>query len=554
MKASHTDRRITRRSILAAGAAAVAGCARTKARNTGSAAATDAVFHDVTARAGIDYRWQVTGPRPLTILETIGNGCAFLDFDGDGLLDILLVGPEPALYRNLGGGRFADVSHETGIAALRGRFLGCAVGDYDNDGYPDIYLTGYRDGVLLHNEGGKRFADVSRAAGIPPQPWGSSAIFVDVTGNGSLDLYVGNYCRFGPNTMPQLCRQQGSMTACGPRYYQPEKGRLYINRGGGRFADATAAWGAMAVSGKALGIAAADYSGAGRQSLAIANDEMPGDLLRNIGGAFRNDGAASGTAYDTLGQVHAGMGIDWGDYDNDGRLDLLVTTFQHEPKNLYHNDGDGVFTDRSAPLGIAAATAPWVSFGCKLFDYDNDGWLDMVICSGHISDNIAEIDPSTTYRQRSQLFHNEGGTAFREVRDQSGDGLERPIVGRGLAVGDYDNDGRLDLLIVDSEGAPLLLHNDLPTAGNWLLLHLEGRRSNRDGQGALVTFTTKSGRFLRNATTGGSYMSASDPRVHCGLGRETTADIAIIWPSGVRQKLAGVKANQILRVQEAAES
>lgn len=526
-------------------------------------------FVDVAQEAGLDYRWEVPGNRPLNILQTIGNGCAFLDYDADGNLDILLVGPRVALYRGDGKGRFTDVSRETGLSRLSGHFLGCAVGDYDNDGYPDIYLTAYRGGALLHNESrvqsrelrgtmdrsrlstlnSRLFREVTSGSGIPSQPWSTSASFTDIDGDGKLDLYICNYVQFGPKTIPQLCPYAGRLSACGPRFYEPEFGKLYRNLGGGRFQDITKAWRAHRISGKGLGVTAADFDGSGRQSIAIANDEMPGDLLHNLGGKFENIGDSSSTGHDSNGNVHGGMGIDWGDYDNDGKLDLFVATFQHEAKCIYHNDGGGLFTENSAALGMEKAL-PYVAFGSKWIDCDNDGWLDLMIANGHVQDNIHEIDKSATYRQPTQLFRNLSGSGFKEITAQAGPSLQKKLVGRGLAMGDYDNDGRIDALVVDSEGAPLLLHNETTGAGNWLSIRLIGTRSNRDGIGALVTVEANGKKFLRLCTTDGSYMSASDRRVHVGLGQATSATIRVQWPSGAFGTYKNIAVNRFVTIRE----
>ena len=402
-------------------------------------AADGPLFADVTQQAGIDYRWSVEGKHPLNILQTIGNGCAFLDYDNDGNLDILLIGPKLALYRGDGKGHFTDVTHVTGLDLLHGHFLGCAVGDYDNDGYVDIYITAYRGGVLLHNEGGKSFKEATKSAGIAAQPWGTSATFADFDGDGKLDLYIANYAKFGPETLPQLCDNSGLRSACGPRFYYPLRGVLYHNEGGGKFRDTTVSSGADHVTGKALGVAAADIGRTGRPVLAISDDEMAGDLMEMRGTRFENIAVAAGTAYDNAGSVHGGMGLDWGDYDNDGKLDMLVATFQHEPKNIYHNEGGGMFTDNATALGVAEATLPFVAFGCKFIDVDNDGWLDILLANGHVQDNIAEIDKSTTYRQPIQLLRNIQGTAFRDISVAAGPPFQGKLVGRGLAIGDFDN-------------------------------------------------------------------------------------------------------------------
>ena len=533
--------------------------APTKAEGGTSApppSASPGLFADVTKQAGIDYQWVVEGKRPFTILQTIGNGAAFLDYNGDGNLDILLVGPKIALYRGDGKGHFTDVTKETGLDTLKGHFLGCATGDYDNDGFTDLYLSAYRGGTLLHNEGGKSFRDVTTAAGIPSQPWATSCSFVDIDNDGKLDLYIGNYAVFGPDTM-QLCDHGGIKSSCGPRQYATLDGVLFHNEGNGKFRDVTKAWqltGKNKPNGRALGVAAADFDGSGKQSIAIANDEMNGDLLHNVGGKFKNIGPESAVATDSDGNVHGGMGLDWGDYDNDGKLDLVVATFQHEAKCVYHNEGDRLFLERSAALGIASKTVPFVAFGTKFFDFDNDGWLDILFANGHVQDNIEQIEKAK-YRQLPQLFRNKEGKGFEEVSAQGGSGFQKPIVGRGLAVGDYDNDGKEDVLFVDSEGSPLLLHNETPNAGHWLSLNLVGTKSNREGIGALVTMDTGERKLLRRCATDGSYLSASDKRVHFGLGKATSiVSITVHWPDGHRDLYKNIKIDALITLKEGGKA
>jgi hypothetical protein len=385
---------------------------------------------DVARSAGLDYTWSIAGKRPLNILQTIGNGAAFLDYDNDNNLDILLVGPKVALFRGDGAGKFSDVSQATGVGKLSGHFLGCAVGDVDNDGFDDVYVSGYRTGVLLRNQGGKTFADVTKSFGLKAQPWGTSCGFADLNGDGFLDLYVANYADFGPDTQPQLCPENDILTSCGPRHYRPIPGALYLSENGKRFRDATKPTGALAATGRGLGVAILDFTGDGRPGIAIANDEMPGDLLQVAGkegknGAlprYENIGEISGTAYDRDGNVHGGMGIDWGDYDNDGKPDLFVATFQNETKSLYRNEGDGRFTDVALAAGLGPATLVTVAFGSKFFDYDNDGWLDLVIANGHVQDNIQQIQPTMVYRQAAVLLRNKGDapTTFEDVSKSVG--------------------------------------------------------------------------------------------------------------------------------------
>lgn len=509
-------------------------------------------FRDVTKDAGIQYVWKIEGKRPLNILQTIGNGCAFLDFDNDGNLDILLVGKQVALYQGDGKGKFRDISKATGLSSLKGHFLGCAVGDYDNDGFPDIYLGAYRGGALLHNEAGKSFRDVTKAAGIASQPWTTSAAFVETQpGSGKLDLVLGNYVVFGPKTHPQLCDLGGVFGACGPKFYEPERGAFYRNLGNGKFKKESTAWDIRSTHGKSLGIASANYDGSGRISIAFANDEVPGDLLRNLPSGWTNVGVASGIAHNADGQTQGGMGIDWGDYNDDGKLDLAVGTFEREQKSIYRNEDGNLFTETSTSLGTLDAMYPYVTFGTKWLDFDNDGDLDILYANGHVQDTIAQSDDQLTYRQPTILMRNINGERLENASKEAGAALAKPIVGRGLAIGDYDNDGRMDALVVDIEGEPLLLHNETDPAQNWLSVKLQGTKGNRDGLGSQITLDTGTKPRLRHCATDGSYMSASDRRVHFGLGsHNSSVTLTVRWTSGRVQKFENVAVNQIITLVE----
>ncbi len=548
---------LSRRELFLASLGALAGCSAPQQHSNRHSADLSPVqgsirLRDVAQQAGLHYLWKVQGTRPLNILGTIGCGCAFLDFTGNGFLDILLIGPKPALFAGDGTGAFTDITREVGMDKLHGYFLGCAVGDFDNDGYPDIYLTAYEGGVLLKNEKGRMVHNVTRDAGIPAQPWGTSAAWVQLDPHRPLlDLLVCNYVSFNGHTHPQLCPVSGKMSACGPRFYTPHHARLYRNSGSGKFTDVSRQWGMQHTHGKALGVACADYNQSGRQSIALANDEVEGDLLQNLGGHFNNVAALAGTGFDHDGNPHGGMGTDWGDYDNDGLLDLLVATFQHENKCVYHNDGGGIFSEVSAQLGLSNVALPYVSFGAKWLDIDNDGWLDIVLANGHVQDNIHQIDQSSTYREPSLLLHNRQGKQFVDISASCGPALSQRIVGRGLAIGDYDNDGKMDILIVNSEGAPLLLHNESVSVGHWLQLKLQGKHCNRDGLGASVLFEAEGRKMLRMCHTDGSYMSASDPRVHCGLGSAVSAKATVTWPDGSVQELGELQADRVVQVTQA---
>lgn len=513
-------------------------------------------FRECAAAAGLDYKWNIPGQRPLNILQTIGNGCAFLDYNGDGNLDILLVGEQLALYEGDGHGNFRDVTGIVGLDKYRGHFLGCAVGDYDNDGWPDIYLSGYRTGLLLHNQDGKKFEDVTAQSGIPPQPWGTSAAWVQTQADSRLlDLYVCNYCDFDGKSR-QLCPDSGIMSSCGPRFYKPIPNRLFRNNGSGRFHDVTHLANAAA-TGRALGVACADYNHLGAPALAIANDEEPGDLLypHHLGGSlqYANIGQKSNVAFDGNGNVHGGMGINWGDYDNDGRLDLLVATFYNEEKCLYHNQGDGSFADASMQTGVGAYGMQYVTFGACFLDANNNGWLDIVLSNGHVQDNIHKIDPALTYREPTIFLANSGVAPiyYHDASNQTGFSKLPRIVGRGLAVGDYDNDGRQDLLVVDSEGSPLLLHNETTNAGHWLGIDLQGSECNHDGYGALVYAEFGGRTLLRHCHSDGSYLSACDRRVHFGLGEtDTVESLTIKWPDGKVDQFRNVKADRYVRIRQ----
>lgn len=474
----------------------------------------------------------------------------------DGNLDILLVGSKVALYQGDGKGHFTDVSDQTGISKLKGHFLGCAVGDYDNDGWPDIYLTGYRGGLLLHNENGKFFHDVTNSSRIPPQPWGTSAAWIQTRPEtGLLDLYVCNYCDFSPASK-QLCPDHGILSSCGPRYYSPIPNKLYRNQGDGTFLDVTHLSNAGA-TGRALGIACADYDNSGTISIALANDEEPGNLLHAKSRGGRTDytdiAVEAGTAFDGNGNVHGGMGTNWGDYDNDGKLDLLVATFYNEEKSLYHNDGNGTFTDVSMMSGVGAYGMQYVTFGACFLDANNNGWLDIILCNGHVQDNIHKIDPALTYREPTIFLTNSGipPLYYSDTSDKAGFTALPPIVGRGIAVGDYDNDGLPDLLVVDSQGSPVLLHNESYKTGHWLGVRLEGVGSNRDGYGAMLTAEFDGKKVLRHCHADGSYMSSSDSRIIFGLGISTKIErLTVKWPNGDSQTHTDLPIDRYITIKE----
>ena len=514
-------------------------------------------LESVAERAGLTYRWP-RGPRPMTIRDAFGTGCAFLDFDGDGNQDVLLVAaPHPVLYRNTGGGRFREITAEAGLDQVRGAWNGCAVGDYDDDGLPDLLLTGFHRLALLRNNGGASFVDITRNAGLDPGNhghWASGAGFMDLAGAGRLDLVLLNYLRFGP-TDRKFCEPKAGIRAgCPPRYYLPEFPELWENRGG-HFRDATAGSGFKQLTGTAQVLAFADIDDDGRQDFYVGNAGSPSDLMHNEGGLhFRNAGIESGVAYGADGGAIAAMSADWADFDGDGRLDLFVTAFSGEPYSLLRGRGSGTFEHVAAKTGLRESTTTPLGFGSKWLDVDNDGWPDLVVANGHVYDRAGEIYPGTSFRQPLMLFHNEGGTRFRDLVPLLGGDVARPLMGRGLATGDIDNDGRTDTLVVDFEGPPVLLHNVTASPGHWLTLDLHSPRFNRFAYGARVEGRAGDRRWIASVSPASSYLSSSDPRIHFGLGGVTRLDtLTVRWPDGRQQTLAGVVADRVLRIDEATE-
>ncbi|HEU4753381.1 MAG TPA: CRTAC1 family protein, partial [Armatimonadota bacterium] len=516
-------------------------------------------FEDQARHAGITFRLGHHGKTPLTVLETMGTGCATADLDGDGHADLLLVGQQEtgntgrcALYRGDGKGSFADVTPGSGLETP-GLYMGCAVADVDNDGKPDLLVTGYGVCRLFRNLGGMRFRDITDGSGLAalsPTDWCTSAAFGDVDRDGKLDLYIGRYVVFNEHTL-QFCDYGGVKASCGPKFYDPQFGRLYRNTGGGRFQDWTQKWGLGSQQGKCLGAAFADVNGDGWPDLYIGNDEMPGDLFINRQGkGFTNEGLSAGVALSSDSQMQGAMGVDFGDFNRDGRPDLFVTTFEQEPVSLYANRGNTLFEHVSLSMGLDQ-TRSMVGFGTRFVDLDNDGWPDLPVANGHIHDNQSQVDRLSSYPQPMQLFMNRKGTFMDDRSREAGPGFTTPMVGRGLAVADFDEDGRPDLLVMDLEGTPRLLMNRMPETGNWLRVRLEGTRSNRSGIGAKVTVVAGPERWTAEAAAGGSYLSTSDPRLHFGLGAAKQVDrVEVRWPSGKVSTLARPAVGGEVRIRE----
>jgi len=519
----------------------VCGCRHSSVQPTIRPAVPHLSLRNVSSDVGVQFTLGHRGRSPLDILETIGHGCAWIDYDQDNRLDLLLLGPDRvSLYHNDGAG-FREVSERQGIAQA-GYWIGVAVGDYDNDGWPDLFLSGHHCRALLHNERGAGFRDVTTQHGIPPEKgWGTSAIFVDLNQDGFLDICQGHYVSFGAESQ-RYCVEADTKITCAPHIYPAERITLFRSEKGRVFHDLTSASGLDHTAGRSLGLMPMDYDDDGRTDLFVANDTEPADMFRNSpSGKLENVAHLSGVALAPDGAALGGMGVDAQDYDRDGRLDLLVSTFEAEPKCLWHGESGGRFEDRSGQVGLDILR-PLVSWGVGLVDLDNDGWLDLLCASGHVA--VGRKDPNHHYAQPLYLLRGTG-TEFRDETASLDKSLREPIVGRGSAFGDYDNDGRIDAVISNLEGGVLLLHNESPRSGHWLTLKLIGSDSNRMGLGARVTVVAGSQRWVAEARTARSIFSASDARLHFGLGTAGQVDrILVRWPSG---KTSSVSAQSVDR-------
>lgn len=512
------------------------------------------LFREVAGQSGLQFNWGRKGRTPLTILETAGGGAAFLDYDNDGKLDILLIGERVALFHNEGERGFRDVSSQSGIG-VTGELMGCAIGDINNDGFEDICITGYKTLRIYRNRGGSgQFEDVTAQSGLSmqsPNDWNTSAGFADLDGDGWLDLVVCRYLDFSPQSR-QYCEYPDPTgkqvkTACPPLYYPSQKSRLFRNKGQGVFEDKSAQL--SGAHGSGLGVGFADYDGDGRMDFYIANDAQPGDLYHNEGGfRFTNEGLKSGTGYNQEGREQAGMGVDWGDYNQDGKLDLMVTTFDNEPKSLYANLGGGAFSYASFNAGIGDVTKSRLAFGVCWIDYLNSGYPGVVMANGHVQDAIGKIRPPATYAQPLSLFRNIDGKTLQMANQEGGEAFQKPIVGRALAVGDYDNDGRLDILVADAEGCPMLLHNESKETNRWIGLRLKTK--GRAAIGARAMLTTEKGTRIAEAQSCRSYLAASDSRIHFGLGTGEARQVSIRWADGKTQTISAPALNQYTTIEE----
>jgi hypothetical protein len=529
-----------------------------------NAATAEVVFRDVTRDASLTFT-HVNGASPdKHFVEIMGSGGLFFDYDNDGWIDIFLVdgGSEAdptvartarhRLYHNRRNGTFEDVTARSDIRH-REYGMGACAGDYDNDGLVDLYITNVGPNVLYRNAGGGAFTDVTQKAGVASPLWSTSCAFADFDRDGRLDLFVTNYVemgkernRFCGNTRPML------RMYCHPLNFQSSPSVVYRNAGGGVFSDITSRTGVAAYRGNGLGVAITDYDDDLWPDVFVANDAVPNFLFHNDGrGRFTDNALAAGVSAASDGKARAGMGTAFGDFDGDGRMDLVVTNHETEMHSLFRNLGEGVFADATVASGIGPLTLPFVGFGVVFADYDNDADLDLAIVNGHVIDNIALIRNGAKHAQPRLLLQNTGTRRFRNASQEAGPGFAVDKVGRTLVAGDIDNDGDLDLLATNNGGTADLLRNDGGNRGNSVLVRLVGTASNRDGIGARLRVTVGSRTQVREVTSGSSYLGQNDARVHVGLGNATSIDrLEIRWPSGRTESLQDLPANQMVTIRE----
>ena len=525
-------------------------------------------FREISGRAGIDF-FHMNGATPWKYLpETMGAGGLFWDFDGDGWLDIFLVDSgwvadasehaeaRSLLYRNRGDGTFEDVTGASGIR-ISGYGMGACSADYDNDGRVDLYVTSLGPNQLFQNSGDGVFLDVTKRSGTGSDLWGSSCAFVDVDNDGDVDLYVANFVEFTA-AENKFCGdvERGLTAYCHPNVYEGVADVLYRNNGDGIFTDVTREAGLYTIAGKGLGVVIGDINNDGWPDIYVANDSVPNFLFENQGdGTFKEIGSWAGVEVNGAGRPEAGMGTDLGDFDEDGRLDIFVTNLDIETNTLYKNSAEGLFGDVTSETGQAGPSVPYVGFGTAFLDYDNDGDFDLVVANGNIMDNASQFRDGATYAQLNLLLQNLGGGSFIEVGESAGPGFRLVKVSRGLAIGDIDNDGDLDLLVTSNGDTPDLLLNEGGNRGNSILVHLTGTSSNRSAVGARVTVTIGERSMMRELKAGSSYLSQNDLRLHFGLGTAGKADrLEIRWPGGAVQVFEDVEANQILSITEGEQA
>ncbi|HYV14302.1 MAG TPA: CRTAC1 family protein [Pyrinomonadaceae bacterium] len=519
-------------------------------------------FTDITKQAGITFK-HVASPDKKYIVESMSGGVALFDYDNDGDLDIYMVNSltvdlvkskgktKSDLYRNDGNGKFTEVGEKAGVSDI-GWGMGVAVGDYNNDGFDDLYVTCLGPDHLLKNNGNGTFTDVTAKAGVNDPRWSTGAAFVDYDSDGDLDLFVSNYVDFDINNLPEFgqgktCTYKSIPVQCGPRGLKGAGDSLFRNNGDGTFTDVSKQAGVEDANGYyGLGVLTGDFDDDGLIDIFVANDSTPNFHYRNKGdGTFEEIGFSAGTAVNENGSEQGSMGVTAGDYDHDGKLDIFITNFADEYNTLYHNDGKNSFTDLSYAAKVAAVSLPHVGWGTKFFDYDNDGWVDLFVANGHVYPQLPG------YKQPRLLHRNNRDSTFSEISADFGAVLTENRASRGVAFGDIDNDGDMDILIADLDGPPQLLRNDGANANNSILIKTIGVKSNRDGIGARVTVVSGDLTQTDQVRSGDSYISQSDLRLHFGLEKRSKVDsIQVRWPSGTVDKIANVGVNRIITIKE----
>ena len=523
------------------------------------------IFIDVTEPAGLTFE-HTDGRSGLRLFnEFLGSGGGFFDYDGDGDLDIYLVNgarqtddaqgrnPNNVLYRNNGDNTFTDITEMAGVGSTA-YGTGATVADYDNDGDLDLYVTNYGRDQLYRNDGDGTFTDITTHAKVGNLNWGTSCAFADVDNDGHLDLYIANYAEWTPEKDTR-CEERGVHVYCGPHAYPAVHDTFYKNNGDGTFTDVSTLYRPSdLIPQHGLGVTFGDYDADGNIDLYVANDQDPNFLFQNGGnGNFLEVALISGVCYNDMGKEEAGMGTDFGDYDNDGQFDLTVSNYQTETNTVYRNHDSSFFTDNTITSGIAEVTHGYLGWGIKFFDYDNDGYQDIFVANGHLMDNINVLEKHVTYPQRNLLFRNLGDGTFANVASETG-GLALKKVSRGAAIGDYDNDGDLDILVTNCNQRPDLLQNAVGNRNNWIQIETVGQKSNRSGIGARIKVVTGTYVQYREVQSGGSYLSFHDLRAHFGVGKAEQIDrLEIRWTSGQTDGWTHLPVNQRFRAVEGGE-
>ena len=528
----------------------------------GTLAAQNISFKDMAVEMGLNFVHDQGGTNQKFYVETMGSGCAILDYDDDGDLDIFLLQGAPLpgwkkkttlrnqLFRN-DGDQFTDVTGESGLGDTS-YGIGCAAADYDNDGDTDLYVTNFGPDILYRNEGDGTFADASFAAGISNPLWSASVAFFDAENDGWLDLFVSNYVEYSLEKNPWCGDQRKDQRAyCDPDVFMGISDIFYHNNGDGTFSNMSEKSNVIKGKGKGLGVIPSDFDNDGDMDVYVANDKVMNNLFINDGtGVFKEDALFAGVGFNENGQAEAGMGVDFADYNRDGWLDLFVTNFSGESNTLYRNDKNGFLTDVTFAAGLGQPSLEFLSFGTNFVDLDLDGWEDIFVVNGHVIDNIALFNPDYTHAQRKQVFMNRGDGTFIDKTSEIGSALQEPQVGRGAAFGDIDNDGDIDVVISNNYGQASLLINEGPPKNNWIGLLLEGRLYNRDAIGARVTVTSGGGTQIATVNPAASYLSSNDKRLQYGLGSQTVVnEISIQWPGGGVDRIENIEGNRYYLIQ-----